>query len=751
MDRTLQQESAMKLQRILNMKPAELAFRCREHMFKTIERLTVHENGGAPMCLLENPQADKSLAEIITMFASNDANTACVLLQNRFVKLAPPRFFAGANDSVVINELLCKSNVLCQEIIEQADSVCNGQFDILGYGKISFGSPVNWHSEPLAGLDIPVLHWSRIDPLLQAQVGDSKVVWELNRHQWLLDLGQAYLITGNDRYAQACVIMINDWMDANPPGYGINWNSSLEVALRLIAWCWCLMLLKGAAAVTPEFFVNMLSWMQAHARHIERYLSHYYSPNTHLTGEALGLFYLGTLMPELEGATRWKQLGKQILQEQLARQVSADGVYFEQSTSYQYYTVEIYLQFMILAERNSIDVPLWMNEKLAKMLDFLLAVRKPDNLMPMIGDADGGWLLPLVRRLPGDHGGLFSTAAVLLNKGCFSWAAGFLAPETLWLLGSSVIERWNLLQPESPRNLHLNCFSDGGYVVLRNGWDRRSHQLIFDTGPLGCHFSSGHGHADLLSIQCSAFGESYIVDPGTFCYTTDSRWRNYFRSSHAHSTVVIDNHSQAEPKGPFSWYDKPTAKLIFCTEKPGYSVVGAEHHAYHDLADPVTHRRRLVFVDARYWVVIDDLDGKAEHRVDLHYQFAALPVIKESNNWVRALGKKSALLLKTFSAIPLQTTITSGQSETPCGWLSLNYGQRIPAPSLNFAARERLPLRIVTLIYPVGNPHAAPPDVRYKSENNTVTNLTIGAGNKEWLRIGPDSLSIMRSISEWNF
>ena len=32
---------------------------------------------------------------------------------------------------------------------------------------------------------------------------DSKVVWELNRHQWLVRLGQAYQLTGDERYTRA--------------------------------------------------------------------------------------------------------------------------------------------------------------------------------------------------------------------------------------------------------------------------------------------------------------------------------------------------------------------------------------------------------------------------------------------------------------------------------------------------------------------------------------------------------------------
>src|SRR5690606_6179531 len=105
-------------------------------------------------------------------------------------------------------------------------------------------------------------------------------------------------------------------------------------------------------------------------------------------------------------------------------------------------------------------------------------------------------------------------------------------------------------------------FRQGGVVALRSGWGAKAHHLVLDCGPLGCEVSGGHGHADLLSVQISAFGEPYVVDPGTGCYM-DPPWRNYFRSSQAHSTLLLDGRGQAEPAGPFSWQGRPIAHLNF--------------------------------------------------------------------------------------------------------------------------------------------------------------------------------------------
>src|SRR5207237_4759604 len=108
------------------------------------------------------------------------------------------------------------------------------------------------------------------------------------------------------------------------------------------------------------------------------------------------------------------------------QQVLADGVYFEHSTCYQRYTVDIYLHFLILTARNGLVVPPAVAARVQQMLDVLVALRRPDGSMPQIGDADGGWLLPLASRPSDDCGGVFSPAAAVVGRGDYAWAAGEL-------------------------------------------------------------------------------------------------------------------------------------------------------------------------------------------------------------------------------------------------------------------------------------------------------------------------------------
>jgi hypothetical protein len=662
---------------------------------------------------------------------------------SRFQAAAATRFFAGVVDPLtpaVFARLTPDARDLA---VASAESVCLGRFDLLGHRGLFFGDPIDWQLDPVSGRRSPLVHCSVIDPTDASSVGDCKVVWELSRQQFLVTLGVAYRTTGDERYAEAFARLVPAWIRANRPGFGINWVSSLEVSLRLISWCWALYLFRKSSHLTPELYAAVLTAIATHASYVERYLSRYFSPNTHLTGEALGLFYTGVLFQELASAARWRALGQGILEEQIHEQVLADGVYFEQSTGYQRYTVEIYLHYLALAASNGLPVSAAVGESVQRMLDVLLALRRPDGGLPVIGDADGGSLLPVIPRAPGDVRGVFGMAGVLFGRPDYAWAAGGVQPEALWFLGSAAVLE---LPAPAPPTLASRVFADGGYVVMRTGWRRDAHHLVFDAGPLGCPLSGGHGHADLLSVQVSAFGDPYIVDPGTCVYSADPSARDHFRGTAAHATVVVDRQGQAEPAGPFAWRQRPRAHLRRFLSTPAYDLASAEHDAYGRLHDPVLHRRHVVFVKSPgYWVIVDDLAGSSGHHIELRFQFAPMPLSVEGD-WVGAKGPGGhGLRLRAAAGVPLEVRIEEGSTSPLEGWISPDYGQREAAPILIYTANTRLPLRILTLLLPVEDAAAAPPVVRPLRDSDGVPFGLAFDDRNETIRFGADSFAIERA------
>ena len=686
------------LRRMRDMRFAELAYRGWQEASKWLERV-------APIELPEHPEA------LLRKHAPDLADPVAALRILR--DIAPQRFFAGATHAGTGTLISSRFPDDRAALIATADALVKRHFNLLGYRTLWFGDPIDWHLDPVRGKRAPLVPWSVLDTGDEEAVGDTRLVWELNRHQWLVRLAQACKVSGDQRYAESCIRAIDAWLDANPPGVGVNWASNVEVSMRMMSWCWALMLLRESPAVTGAWIQRILAAIWLHATHVRRYLSYYCSRNTNLTGEALGLFYASTLFPEFRDAERWREVAIRTLVAESDAQICRDGVHFEQSTCYHRYSVDTYLHFLLLADRNGIAVPEHVHDRVRQMVEFLMAIRQSDGTIPAIGDDDGGSLLPLTDRSTADGRGRFAVAAALFRRRDFVWADDGPAPEVAWLMGPDAVSTVDDVPGAVPAHDASRVFPSGGYAVMRSGWEPDAHQAIVDFGPIGCPVSGGHGHADLLSIQCSIFGEPCLVDAGTYSYTGESQWRDFFRSTAAHSTVIVDGVSQAEPAGAFGWNGQPRVRLREWHSTPEFDFLDAEHDGYLSLPDPVVHRRRVIFVKPGYWMLIDDLSGAAHHQVDLTFQFGPLDVSLVTHPWARAQTAGGRVLwISPFPSAPVRPSLKSGELMPPRGWISREYGERQPAPMLIYSFAVALPWRIVTLLLPDRQGQTTPPGVR---------------------------------------
>src|SRR5262249_60156959 len=104
-----------------------------------------------------------------------------------------------------------------EAIIERAERAMLGRFDLLGFPDVCFDPEIDWRLEPVSGRRTPLNHWSTIDYLNADIVGDKKLTWELNRCGHFVTFGQAYWMTGDERYAQAFVQQTWSCTEGNPP------------------------------------------------------------------------------------------------------------------------------------------------------------------------------------------------------------------------------------------------------------------------------------------------------------------------------------------------------------------------------------------------------------------------------------------------------------------------------------------------------------------------------------------------------
>ena len=162
-------------------------------------------------------------------------------------------------------------------------------------------------------------------------------------------------------------------------------------------------------------------------RYIERHLSFYFSPYNHLIGEATALFVIGSLLPWLRPAARWRDRGWAILEAEMPKQYHEDGGTVEQATGYHHFTLGFHLQ------AHARETPHWRARSggrlwsdLEKALEFSMHMTRPDGSMPMIGDADEGKAFSLVQPDLWDFRVFLASAPCLFGRGDFKKMGGAL-------------------------------------------------------------------------------------------------------------------------------------------------------------------------------------------------------------------------------------------------------------------------------------------------------------------------------------
>ena len=502
------------------------------------------------------------------------------------------------------------------KIVADANEIRSHRFRLLGYRELSYGAEIDWQLDAVHGLRSPLIPWFKIDFLNFDQVGDHKVTWELNRHQHLVTLAKAWLLTGDNDYADEVLAQWYSWQRTNPYPLGANWASSLEVAFRTLSWIWIDHLLEEYPATPANFRQDLLHGLALNGRHIERYLSTYFSPNTHLLGEAVVLFFIGTLYPQLSSSTRWKDLGWRIVQQEAIRQVRPDGVYFEQTLYYHVYALDFLLHTRLLADRNGVEIPPGFDQIIRRMLDVvqsLSQVAPPDGF----GDDDGGRLFDSSRNRAEYMTDPLALGAAMFHDEKLRGRAD-LTEEAVWLLGEEALPSRNRSETTIP--LNARAFPDGGVYAITHS-KPFPQQMIIDAGPQGTGHC-GHGHADALSLKLSFAGRRWLVDAGTSYYIGRGEDRNIFRGTRAHNTLAVDGLDQAQPEGPFAWRSIPRTQVEKYISAPTFTAFVASHSGYERLPQPVRHRRFVFHFGDNLYLIRDVAVGTGTHLLETSWHFA---------------------------------------------------------------------------------------------------------------------------------
>jgi hypothetical protein len=610
------------------------------------------------------------LAEVRETVTQRDFAGARSSLAAYFCARQSPRFHFCWHDRTKILELVQEEQK--EETMRAADRVCQNTFCFRHIPPVRFENGIDWAHRPGGNTD-----WT----------------WDLNRHPYFITLGKAYWYTGKRAYAHKFSELLLDWIDANPVGVGRrNWDSILEVAVRLNTWIWAYFFFSQAGALGQHEHTVLLKGLFSHARYLAARTEHH-AANNHLLLEAKALAFCGLLFPEFREARAWRTSGLRILWDQVRKQVCIDGTHGERAPLYHRRVLSDLIEMLVLLEHNGLPAPEDVVDRVERMIDFDVNITKPDGTIPLFSDSA---LTEIQARFSNRGGGATVFGRVKLD-------GDGLSEDMAWLLGGRDLGQ-NTIEARSDRELASRAFPQGGYFVMRAGTGKAGLYLAFDCGPFGYEAGPIHGHADALSFDLYAYGRSLITDCGVYSYHLGDDWRNYFRGTRAHNTIVVDGQDQSTLLGSGRVYRMAQATLHKWTSGTHCDFVDGSHDGYCRLAEPVTHRRKVFFVKPEYWIVIDLLTGPSgRHRLEQYFHlmpWATVALDGETGSVHVEEGGIPVLTIAPLNTSSLQVDIISGATDPIQGWVSFFSGERVAAPVLRYRKDVQVPTSFVTVLYP---------------------------------------------------
>ena len=514
-------------------------------------------------------------------------------------------------------------------------------------------------------------------------MADVKLPWELARCQHWPALAQAWLLTGDARFAEEIFAERADFDEANPVGYGIHWTCTMDVAIRAANWALALEMIRTYPAPEKVWIAAYNSLLE-HGRFIRSNLEDKYEvTSNHFLSNVVGLFYLARVFQESPETSEWEEFSRNAIEREMEVQILPDGADFESSVPYHRLVAELFLGAVRVADQSGKPFSAQLRTRLQDMVEFLLGVLRPDGLMPQLGDADDGRLHILTDYgtwNPQDARHLLASASPVLGIAEWRHYSGIKGQwEAFWWSGGADFGGFRA-DPIPPLERH---FPDAGIVIHRSP----QAYLAITNGIVGTKGFGNHKHNDLLGFEFHPAGIPLIVDPGSYVYTSDPAARNVFRSTAYHNTLMVDGAEQNEtnPEWIFRLFEKASPETLEYRTTGEIFVYRGRHVGYTRLEQPVTHERSFELArNDGTLTIADRLEGSGTHKLRWHFHLA--PGVEAT------LEEGKIRLFQKEAGAHWQLTISAGLmvSCSPA-WYSPSYGVRVPCQAIELEVEAVLP------------------------------------------------------------
>lgn len=489
-------------------------------------------------------------------------------------------------------------------------------------------------------------------------------------------MGKAFLVSGDEKYAQEWTFQYLDWIRKNPlmnltkperkeldeegakllENHRFAWRP-LEVSNRLQDQTNQFSYFLSSKHFTPEFLSAFLVNYHKHANHI---LPNYSKQGNHLLFEAQRMIYAGTFFPEFKAAETWRKSGIDILNEEIEEQVFDDGMQYELDPRYHLAAINIFYKAIQIADVNGFrnEFPASYLQTVEKMIMVVIDYSFPNYENPCFSDSK-----------------LASKEEMIKNYK--DWTKAFPDNKQIKYMATEGREG------ELPSYLS-NKLGTSGFYIFRNGWKEDATVMVLKAGPP----AFWHNQPDNGTFELYINGRNFFPDAGSYVYSGDEevqKERDWFRQTNVHNTLTLNNQNLETTDTKCMLWDitqKEIQKLVI--ENPSY--------------ENLKHRRTVFFVDEKFFVIVDEAHGSTSGNVEVNYQLSEGETkIDPKNNAVSTLYKdNNNVLVKGFG--------TNGTNLIEKeGWVSYFYRQKNKRPAFAFTGEKATdaPFRFITVIYPV--------------------------------------------------
>ena len=425
-----------------------------------------------------------------------------------------------------------------RSIIETADLASRGIINGFSSLQMDYGFPIQWQLNPLTGKSCDInKKWFEI-PDFDKERGDIKAIWEISRFSHFFAIAKAYLLTNDNKYADAYFDQIADWVSKNPYSFGANYKCGQECALRMIS---CLLTYPCFQSRAKEADINNIkSIISGSYRKIlsNFFYAHRCIRNNHTISELVGMI-IGSWCCKDDNRMKYAY---RTLDAVIHEQFLDDGGYTQQSFNYQRLALMDLEIVLAIGNKTGMNISNDSKDRVLQCALQLFQCQDQSGDVPNYGSNDGALILPLTIFGYRDFRPGINAIYYMIRE-CPLYNDPFLQEELLWL---GVLRNNDHAFKESINRVSVD-YPKTGLSVFRS--DR--HWMMVVCKREMHHMDNGH-------IDLWIDGKNILCDAGSYSYASDLGRELY--SNVSHNTAYCKGLTQIRRIGAFAVYGQPVIK-----------------------------------------------------------------------------------------------------------------------------------------------------------------------------------------------